>query len=110
MIIIECKYHNKIDIVIINETWLVDDIINEEIFPSNAYKIFRFDRSHISHPPDPINPDKFRRNGGGVLIAVRSDADVTCKKVKVSCNAEILTLQVTLKNKKSFYIVPVTAF
>lgn len=33
-------YYNKIDIVVLNETWLVGDIKNEEIFPSNAYKIF----------------------------------------------------------------------
>ena len=97
-------YYNKIDIVVLNETWLVDGIKNEEIFPSNAYKIFRLDRSIISHPPHPDNPNKYRRNGGGVLIAVRSDLDVISKKIKLSCNAEILTLQVTLKNKKTFYI------
>ena len=46
-------YSKKIDIVILNETWLVDDINNSELFDSKAYKIFRLDRSVISHPPHP---------------------------------------------------------
>ena len=31
-------YSNNIDIVILNESWLINDIKNNEIFPSNLYK------------------------------------------------------------------------
>ena len=55
---------NKPDIVILNETWLKPTILNSELF-SEAYDIFRLDRSPQSHPPDPHDPKKFRRNGGG---------------------------------------------
>ena len=59
-------------IVILNETWLKPTILNSELF-SEAYDIFRLDRSPKSHPPDPLDPKKFRRNGGGVLIAVNNN-------------------------------------
>ena len=58
------------DIVILNETWLKESINDNKILPSNLYTIFRRDRSLESHPTDIDNPKKFRRNGGGVLIAI----------------------------------------
>ena len=60
------------DIVILNETWLKESINDNEILPSNLYTIFRCDRSLESHPIDKDNPKKFRRNGGGVLIAINN--------------------------------------
>ena len=33
------------------------------------YRLFRNDRSQVSHPSDPTNPNKFKGNGGGVLMA-----------------------------------------
>ena len=47
------------DIVMLNETWLKASINDAEIFPNNDYKIFRFDRSPDSHPPDPNNSKNF---------------------------------------------------
>ena len=44
--------YKKPDIVILNETWLKENIGNKEIFPFPNYKIFRLDRSPYSHPPD----------------------------------------------------------
>ena len=44
-------FHNKTDIVILNETWLTNDILNNEIFPNNTYKTFWVDRSMLTHPP-----------------------------------------------------------
>ena len=58
------------DIIILNETWLKTTINSSEIIPGDSYKIFRRDRSCVSHPPDPNNPKKFKQNGGGVLIAL----------------------------------------
>ena len=39
------------DIIIFNETWLKGSVQNSEILPNKDYKIFRLDRSHITHPP-----------------------------------------------------------
>ena len=36
----------------------------------------RLDRSEKTHLVDPDNPRKFKQNGGGVLLAVRVDADI----------------------------------
>ncbi|KAL5264174.1 hypothetical protein ACHWQZ_G005303 [Mnemiopsis leidyi] len=74
-------YHHSPDIVVLNETWLKCTVNDNEIFPPESYKIFRRDRSPESHPPDPNNPKKFKRNGGGVLIAVKSSLELTSKRV-----------------------------
>ena len=68
-------YTDKPDIVILNETWLKKSVLDSEILP-DGYKIFRLDRSLKSHPWDQDQPKKFRRNGGGVLIAHRTDLDL----------------------------------
>ena len=95
-------YHHSPDIVVLNETWLKSTINDNEIFPPESYKIFRRDRSPDSHPPDPNNPNKFKRNGGGVLIAVKSSLDLTSKRVNIACKAEVLSLEFTLKNNTKF--------
>ena len=58
----------KPDIIALNETWLKKSISSNEILPDSQYEIFRNDRSQKSHPIDPSDPTKFRRNGGGVLL------------------------------------------
>ena len=79
---------NKADIVILNETWLKPTILNSELF-SEAYDIFRLDRSPQSHPPDPFHPKKFRRNGGGVLITVNNNQSLRTKMIPIKCTAEL---------------------
>ena len=66
---------NKPDIIILNETWLKSSIANREVIKNELYSdnIYRNDRSRITHPEDPSDPDKYKRHGGGVLIAFRSD-------------------------------------
>lgn len=58
---------NYPDIVVLNETWLKPSIFDNEILPSDLYKVFRCDRSPATHPYDSNNPKKFRKNGGGFL-------------------------------------------
>ena len=41
----------KPDLIILNETWLKPNILNNEILPINNYDLFRLDRSKSSHPP-----------------------------------------------------------
>ena len=53
-------FSEKPDVVILNETWLNSQILDSELFPNNSYKVFRRDRSHISHPRDENNFKKFR--------------------------------------------------
>ena len=92
------------DIIIFNETWLKDSVQNSEILPTQDYKIFRLDSSHITHPPHPNDPMKFRRNGGGVLIAVSNTLDLNPKLAISKAKAEILSVTVTLKNSKKLCI------
>ena len=54
-------------------------ILDTQVLPQN-YKIRRVDRTGKTHPWDPSHPRKFRENGGGVLIAHRTDIDVDCRK------------------------------
>ena len=90
----------KPDIVILNETWLSKNINGSEILPSQVYKFFRLDRSQKTHPIDPTNPDKFRKNGGGVLIAIITDLNCESSVVTLKCKAEILSVEVSLGNGK----------
>ena len=92
------------DIVVLNETWLKASINDAEIFPNNDYKTFRLDRSPDSRPPDPNNSKKFRRNGGGVLIAVNSSVDMKPKVLKTNTKAEILSITLQLKNNKKICV------
>ena len=95
-------FSNSPDIIILNETWLKQDIHDNEILPPEAYKVFRCDRTVNSHPPDPNNPNKYRKNGGGVLIAIKSSLDITSKRISTQCAAEVLSIEITLKNNTKF--------
>ena len=95
---------SKIDIAILNETWLKSTIKDNEILDSEKFKLFRCDRSPKTHPSDPKNPKKFRVNGGGVLIAVKNDLHFTSKQIKLCCEAEILAVEFTLSNGTKFVI------
>ena len=46
---------------------LKPSIEDNEIIPSNLYKIFCCDRSATSHPIDPDDPKRYRRNGVAFL-------------------------------------------
>ena len=73
----------KPSVVLLTETWLTKEHLDNEIFPNDTYRCFRLDRSAKTHPPDPLNSKKFREKGGGVLIAVRSDITVEPKKIPI---------------------------
>jgi len=97
-------FTNRPDIVILNETWLKKSILDSEVLPDN-YKVFRVDRSLKSHPMDPIQPKKFRKNGGGILIAHRCDIDISSIKfTKVSVEAELMSVILKTISGKSFCI------
>ena len=80
------------DIIILNETWFKPTILSSEIFPKQ-YNVFRLDRSPQSHPIDPLNPKRFRKNGGGVLIAVNNDLSLQSKIIPIKCAAELLAVE-----------------
>ena len=87
--------NDKPDIFMLNETLFKKSIKNGELFPVETYKTFRLDQSPKTHPPDPRDPKKFRRYGGGVLMAIGRDLDIVSTKVECKPCAEILG--VTLK-------------
>ena len=90
--------HNP-DVIILNETWLKPSILDSEIFPPDKYEIHRLDRSEKTHPIDPLNSKKYRRNGGGVLIAINVSLSVESKTIPTNCSAELLAIELTLPNK-----------
>ncbi len=51
-------YNEKPGVVILNETWLSKEHLNQEIFPNDSYNVFRLDRTRRTHPPDPKNSGK----------------------------------------------------
>ena len=95
---------NKPEIVMLNETWLKRSVNNREVIHNQCYEVWRNDRSLVSHPPDPNDPKKYKRSGGGVLIAVRSDIKTEVEKVSVRKGAEIVGAKLTI-NGKIFYIL-----
>ena len=91
---------NRPDIMMLNETWLKPCIENNQVINNNLnYTIYRTDRSESSHPSDPDNAKKYRRHGGGVLIAIRSDIKAEFKLLRVRKGAEIKAIEVTINDK-----------
>ena len=89
-------HEKRPDVIVLNETWLKSSVLDEEILPVNDYKIFRCDRSEFTHPCDPDNPSKFRRNGGGVLIAISSSLQVSSNAIDLKYKAEMLAVELIL--------------
>ena len=92
------------DVVILNKTWLKPSILNNEILANGMYNTLRLDRSPDTHPIDKFKPKKFRKNGGGVLIAVNSQLSVTSRIIPLKCMAEMLALELIFKNNTKIII------
>ena len=99
-----CLYEQEPDVIILNETWLKPTIENNEIIPTNLYRIFRTDRSTTSHPIDPEDPKKYKRNGGGVLIAIKSALVLSSNIINIKYKAEFLAVELTLDDKSKVII------
>ena len=95
---------NKPDIIILNETWLKNSILDTEIFSAEVYNVFRLDRSKVTHPPDPLNPKKFRQYGGGVLIVIRNQLVIQSKYIQLRCKAEFLAIELKLNDNSKIII------
>ena len=52
-----CIYEQESDIIILNETWLKSTINDNEVIPSNLYKIYRCDSSIQTNTYRPPNLD-----------------------------------------------------
>ena len=91
-------YDKEPGLVVLNETWLSSDHSDNEILSEQFYKVFRLDRSDKTHPFDPINPRKYRKRGGGVMIAVKTNLDIECKQVGKRVKAEILSVELKCGN------------
>ena len=92
---------HKPHVVMLNETWLKKSIGNRAIIEDPCYALFRLDRSKLSHPPDPDNPNKYRKYGGGVLVAFRTDIkDMEFKRLSACKGCELAAFEMTLNEKK----------
>ena len=96
-------YEVKPDVIVLTETWLSKEHLENEILSDSIYQIYRKDISKISHPPDPDNPNKFRRKRGGVLIAVKTGISIDNDKIDVSSRAGIIS--VSLKSNNTCYCI-----
>ncbi len=92
--------NNKPDIVLLSETWLKKSIKDREVIFDNCYNVYRSDRSQLSHPCDPNDPTKYKKYGGGVLIAARSDIDARLKRISMRHGAEIVAIEISVDNVK----------
>ena len=90
----------KPDILLLNETWLKKSIQDHEVIENQNYNVYRSDRSQLTHPADPSNPGKYRKYGGGVLIAVRSDIGASIKRHSMRKGAEILAIELDISGNK----------
>ena len=99
-----CVYEQEPDVIILNETWLKPTIENNEIIPTNLYRIFRTDRSTTSNPIDAEDPKKYKRNGGGVLIAIKSALVLSSNIINIKYKAEFLAVELTLDDKSKVII------
>ena len=91
---------NRPDVIMLNETWLKKSVNDHEIIKDKNFSIFRNDRTQASHPSDSNNPNKLKKFGGGVLIAIRSDIQAEIKRLSVRKGAEILAIEVSIDGKK----------
>ena len=86
-----------------NETWLDKSIKSNEVIENSMYRVFRSDRSQLTHPSDPNNDKTFKKNGRGVLIAVRSDIEATTKRLSLRHGAEIVAVELDLNGSKFIF-------
>ena len=93
----------KPDLVILNETWLNGSIKNSEVIENSNYTVYRCDRSDLSHPRDDCNSNKFKKFGGGILIAIRSDIEANPTRLSLRRGAEILAIETTLNGSKFIF-------
>ena len=74
----------------INETWLKDTILDNEILPGDQYKIYRRDRSEDSHPLDLDNPQKFTHIKNNILDIILTNSDDYISNLEILCDHESL--------------------
>ena len=88
-------YADNSDVVCTNETWLNSDFDNQELLPT-GYTIYRTDR--------------LNQNGGGVLIAIKTDSFTSVREYLVDSD-ELLDLEIVLRLpptvRKKYFSVPV---
>lgn len=78
------------DIIVFTETWLNDSVYDYE-FIDHRYSVYRRDR--------PTDNFKNKTDGGGVLIAVRSDIEAN-RNVEWECNCELLWVTLAINDNK----------
>lgn len=84
---------SEFDVISLTETWLNDSVFDGEILFNSAFNIFRKDRDNVVSN---------KKDGGGVLIAVKSNFSAI-RRIDLESDIEIIWLEITLsKNCKAF--------
>ena len=95
----------KPGVILLSETWLKKSIKDQEVIADNNYNVYRSDRSQFSHPSDANDPSKYKKYGGGVMIATRSDINANIKRICMRRGAEIVAVEITINNVKYIFCV-----
>ena len=93
------------DVILLTETWLKRSVLDREVIQNSNYEVIRNDRSKISHPPDVNDAKKYRSNGGGVLIAFRSDIKAEVKRLPVRKGSEMAAIEMNTGESKFIFCV-----
>ena len=81
-------YSGVSDIVVVNETWLNEFVLSNEIVEEKYYKTFRLDRTQ---------EDKNKYNkvgGGGLLILVKQGLCISTKLIDIECDAPVMSVEI----------------
>ena len=81
------------DIVIVNETWLNEFVLSNEIVNENYYKTFRLDRTQA-------DKNKYNKiGGGGLLILVKQGISIETKLIDAKCEAPVMSIEIKFEDK-----------
>ena len=97
--------NTKPDLILLTETWLKKSVLDREVIQCAEYDVYRNDRSLVSHPIDNNDPKKYRKNGGGVLIAVKSSIQADVKRLAIRKGAEMAAVEITVGENKFIFCV-----
>ena len=86
---LECMIKDNFDFFVVSETKL------DESFPLGQFEIDGF----TPHPPPPLRVDR-NREGGGLIIYIRSDIPCKTLKTQLPTNMEGIFIELNIRNKK----------
>ena len=87
-------FHDDYDCISVSESWLNEFVIDSEILINGSYNIFRRDRNLDTSS---------KRDGGGVMVAVKSLYN-SKRRLDLETNIEIIWVQIELSDNVSAFV------